>query len=511
MKDKTQAEIEMNVIGHITTNLEDIRIVRSKNIHQNYFLYTENGSKESLTKVLFQYAMQYFIQSGRLLSINALREMAKQDRLSLEPGGKGERLISILSQSQALPLDFDGFPMLLENLRDKMMGHIMIQVGECAKQSIKNEGPGKAFDEIYNLLTKMRVEYADDVAPTTTFEISKGYQQIYDDYIKCKNNPDLGKGLEVGWKALDNATNGFKRQTLNLIIGEVNKGKSTMLLNMARGMHEKGYNVIFFSFEMPMFQVKARYIASRLRLPYNDIVAGTLDEKQEKRLKNWFDDSEGQAMFKQFEKEAGAYFSIIDQPDDTSPAFIEQTVRQHRQYNGAPDAIFVDYLNNMRCDISSGNWWEHTGEAAKSLRKIARIYELVAFTAQQINREGLKIGRKKMEDDPMNFQVYPEHIEGWKEVINTCDSAIAFNPAPEKFELYVTRVKGRDWSVGNFKLSYIPTMSLITDEDAIYPDFFENSSTSDSEGFFDRFAALPGQREAVQDDLDALDIDAFDV
>jgi hypothetical protein len=279
-----------------------------------------------------------------------------------------------------------------------------------------------------------------------------------------------------------------------------------MLLNMAIGMHQRGYNVLFFSFEMPMFQVKARYVASRLRIPYDGFVHGTLDDCYEDKLQKWFDDTKGTAGFRQFEKEAGAYFSIIDQPDDTSPAFVEQMVRQYRQYHGAPDAIFVDYLNNMKCDVSKvAQWWEHTGVAAQGLRRIARIYDLTAFSAQQINREGLKFARKKMEEDPIAVQIHPEHIEGWKDVINTCDSAIGFTPDPDKQMLHVYRIKGRDWFVENFTLGYIPEMSLITNLSGIDQDLVRVAAVqNDMAGVFDDLSTVTGQREAGRDELDRI-------
>lgn len=505
----TQEELEMRVIGHITTSDEDARLVRIRNIHQDYFMYVMKGDKSSLTRFLFKNAMQYFQEHGRLMSVDGLEMKMKQDGYSGKRGELGERVVSLLVQCQALPLDYNSFPLLLEKLRDKMMEHLMFELGTKVRQTIKENGPTKAFDEACNYLMAKRVEYSDKAVPTTIFDISSGYQNIYDEYVERKAHPERAKGLEVGWKELDDATNGYKRQTFNLVIGEVNKGKSTMLLNMAIGMHKRGYNVLFFSFEMPMFQVKARYVASRLKLPYDGFVHGNLEESQELRLKNWFDDSNGTAQFRQFEKEAGAYFAIIDQPDDTSPSFIEQTVRQYRQYHGAPDAIFVDYLNNMKCDVSKvAQWWEHTGMAAQGLRRIARIYDLAAFSAQQINREGLKFARKKIEEDPLTVQIHPEHIEGWKDVINTCDSAIGFTPNIDHQEIYVYRIKGRDWFVENFTLGYIPEMSFIADIADRDADISRVAAAqNDMAPVFNDLRTLVGQREAGRDELDRANLD----
>ena len=507
MPGMTQDELEMRVIGHITTSIDDARLIRTRNIHQDYFVHVAKGDKASITRFLFKHAMQYFSEHGRLLSMDSLEMLMKQEGYSGKRGELGQRVVSLLVQCQSLNLDYNSFPMLLDRLRERLMDRLMVELGQKVRDTMKGSGSSKAFDEAYNFLQSKRVEYADEVAPTTIFDISTGGQQIYDEYMIRKNSPEQHKGLEVGWRDLDKATNGYKRQTLNLVIGEVNKGKSTMLLNMAIGMHRRGYNVLFFSFEMPMFQVKARYVASRLLLPYDGFVHGTLDDGQEQRLKAWFDDSGGNAQFKMFEKEAGAYFAIIDQPDDTSPAFIEQMVRQYRQYRGAPDAIYVDYINNMKCDTSkAAQWWENTGEAAKGLRRIARIYDLVAFSAQQINREGLKFSRKKSEDEPSQAQIHPEHIEGWKEVINTCDSAIGFTPDIDNHMIHIYRIKGRDWFVENFNVTYLPTMSLITDQVDLDETLAHIAAMqSPDAAAYNQLKALSGQREAAADEMDCVD------
>lgn len=463
----TQEEYEMRVIAHITTSIDDARLARTRNIHQDYFVHVVKGDKGSITRLLFKISMQYFLENDRLLTPDGVEIHAKRHGWSLKRGDVGSRLVSLLVRCQSMAIDRDSFPAVLDGFRDRMMARVLQDMGEVIRDAVKERNSTAAFEDAYNFLAAKRVEYADEYAPTRVFNVRESFPELWSEYTDRRDFPERYMGIKVGWKDLDEATNGYKRQTFNLVIGEVNKGKSTMLLNMAIGVHQRGKNVLFFSFEMPMFQCKARYVASRLSLPYDGFVHGRLSPAEEEKLRQWYEDKDGESLFRRCELSNGAYFVFIDQPDDTSPSFVEQTVRQYRQLYGPPDAIFVDYLNNMRCDVSkSAQWWEHTGVAAKGLRRIARVYDLAAFSAQQINREGLKFARKKIEEDPLSAQIFPEHIEGWKEVINTVDSAIGFNPDIDNQRMYVYRIKGRDWYTDAFELTYHPTMSQIIDKDA---------------------------------------------
>jgi len=507
----TQEELEMKVIAHVTTSIDDARLVRTRNIHQDFFVHVVKGDKGSITRLLFKIAMQHFLEHDRLMTPDGVEMWVKREGWSMKRGEVGSRLVSLLVRCQSLPIDRESFPVLLDTFKDRMMGRVLQDLGQIVRDTAKDKNPTAAFEEAWNFISAKRVEYADEAAPTQLFSVNDSFSDLWTGYVDRRDNPDRYKGITVGWSDLDQATNGYKRQTLNLVIGEVNKGKSTMLLNMAIGVQRTGKNVLFFSFEMPMFQCKARYVASRLSLPYDGFVHGSLNSDEEEKLRRWYEDKDGESEYRRLELGSSGYFVFVDQPDDTSPSFVEQTVRQYRQLYGPPDAIFVDYLNNMRCDVSrSAQWWEHTGEAAKGLRRIARIYDLTAFSAQQINREGLKFARKKIEDDPLGAQIFPEHIEGWKEVINTCDSAIGFNPDIDNHRMYVYRIKGRDWYTDAFPLAYHPTMSQITDLDS------DDISTSNPAmqntpiaADFGGLRRMTDQQEAADFDLDAAK-DLFD-
>ena len=79
MASLTQEDLEMRIVGHITMSIDDARLIRTRNIHQDYFVYVAKGDRSSITRYLFKRAMQYFNEHGRLLSCDALEMMMKQD------------------------------------------------------------------------------------------------------------------------------------------------------------------------------------------------------------------------------------------------------------------------------------------------------------------------------------------------------------------------------------------------------------------------------------------------
>lgn len=454
---KQHRDIEMKIIGHITTDIDDIRFLRERNISRDFFYYKSNTEDYCLTQTLFEFAMGYYRDNDRLLSREALiTELSKRGE-PLSEGSSGARLVALLMKCQTMNLDKNSFPALLDKLREDSVLRILGGVTSIIAENTKT--PSKAFEAVFNHLSNARVNLSSDSAPTKVFNVSTGMEEIYKEYQKRKENKEENKGLEVGWRQLDNATNGFKPSTLVLVIGEVGKGKSTILLNWASEINNRGKNVIFFSFEMPMWQVKARWAARQIKLPYSGFMHGELDEDDEEKLEKFYKDQiGGDEGFDRLQSQSKGYFIIVDQPDDTSPAFVEQIVKQYNSLYGPCDAIFADYLNNMKADDIGRNsqWWEQTGLAAKGLRRIARVHNLVAFSAQQINREGLKYGRKQMKDDEdiSSFTIHPEHIEGWKEVINSADSVIGFTPNDALCQMHIYRIKGRDWTCNPFTVRF---------------------------------------------------------
>ena len=465
MDDSTQhRNIEMLIIGHITTDIEDMRFLRSRNIGRDFFYYKHPAEDISLTQTLFDFAIGYYRDNDRLLSRDALIiELQKRGEV-LKEGSIGARMVALLTKCQSMNRDKDSFPAILDRLREDAILRVLSNVTKLIGESSKT--PSKAFESVYNYISNARIDLSEESSPTQMFNLSTGVQDIMDEYQFRKDNKDKIIGVNVGWPKLDEATMGFKKSTLNLIVGELGKGKSTVLLNWAAEANKQGKNVIFFSFEMPMWQVKARWVSRELRIPYDGFMHGSLEEEEEGRLREFYEKRlGGDEKFDEMLPKSGGYFIIIDQPDDKSSAFVEQMVKQCSSLYGPCDAIYVDYLGIMNeGSVGKGaQWWEHNGIAARGIRRIARIHNLVAFSAAQINREGLKYIHKQMEneDDLSTLTINPEHIEGWKEVSNTCDGILAFVPHDSLNQLHVFRVKGRDWFCTPFAVTFDPKTCYI--------------------------------------------------
>jgi len=466
---KYHLHVEMRVLGHITTDVEDMRLLRTRNIGRDFFYFKAAADDLCTTQALFDFAVGYYRDNDRLLSREALITELNKRGGTLKEGSEGARMVALLTKCQAMTLDKDSFPALLDKLREDVLLRVLGNVSTLIAQNAKT--PSKTFEAAYNYLSTARIDLSGESSPTQIFNLATGMGDMSKEYFDRKLHPEKYMGLEVGWGPLDKATKGFKKSTLVLVIGEVGKGKSTILLNWAAEVNNGGKNIIFFSFEMPMWQVKARWVAREMRIPYSGFMHAELSEDEEDRLHRFYEDEMGgDVMFDKLQNKSRGYFIVVDQPDDTSPAFVEQMVKQCNSLYGPCDAIFADYLNNMKVDGISRNaqWWEHTGLAAAGLRRIARIHDLVAFSAQQINREGLKYARSQMKDenDYASIIIRPEHIEGWKAVINESDSVIGFIPDDDigRSAMHIQKIKGRDWTCEPFSMRFLPEMCLVEDQ-----------------------------------------------
>lgn len=85
--------------------------------------------------------------------------------------------------------------------------------------------------------------------------IKMGMQRVIGD-IRSRFESDQMSGVPTGYKLLDYASDGWQKQTLNILSGVPGSGKTTMAMAMAMEA-SKTVPVLFFSMEMGMDQLKA--------------------------------------------------------------------------------------------------------------------------------------------------------------------------------------------------------------------------------------------------------------
>ena len=209
-------------------------------------------------------------------------------------------------------------------------------------------------------------------------------------YIAKSKNPELGRGIMTGYSCLDFVKNGMRPADLLLMCGETGTGKSMWLNNMAVNMwmqenkinmdpseHLPGFNVMYFSLEMPYDDCFRRTISAMADVPSYGIRDANLNLHEGKSMAQALD----------FMEDYGPQFDIIDVPRGFTVDELELHFQEARtRYR--PDVIFIDYLGLMEDIQNDGEQqdWLKLGQLTGKVHEFGRAYQVPVITAVQLNR-----------------------------------------------------------------------------------------------------------------------------
>lgn len=212
-------------------------------------------------------------------------------------------------------------------------------------------------------------------------------KQFTETYIEKQKNPDLGKGILTGYSFFDYIKNGLRPADLIVIAGETGAGKSVFMQNMATQIwmqdntletptdkFSKGYNVTYFSLEMPYDDCFMRGMSRLADVP----MYGIRDAKLSKA------EAMGLSKACKFIHRYPYDLDIVDVPRGFSVEQLEMSFEEIKA-RYTPDVVFIDYLGLME-DAEDGDDWLTLGKLAGKVHEFARSYSIPVVTAVQLNR-----------------------------------------------------------------------------------------------------------------------------
>lgn len=233
--------------------------------------------------------------------------------------------------------------------------------------------------------------------------LKESVEEFRDEFNAKIQNPDFDRGIMTGYSALDEATGGLRPSELILLGGESGAGKSMFLMNIALQiwmqnntieMHQnfnKGYNVVYFSLEMPFKPCRNR-VYSRLAGIPSKLIREPISKDGKMKLS-----SEQRLKLKialQFIKNYPYQFEIVDIPRGATAEQIEILFEEAKvKYN--PDIVVIDYLGIMDDDSKDDDWLK-LGKITGKVHELCRVHNTTILTAVQLNRA--KGGGKDSED-----------------------------------------------------------------------------------------------------------------
>jgi replicative DNA helicase len=288
----------------------------------------------------------------------------------------------------------------IEKLKTRYAQHIIGNLKSALPEEITND-IGPHISSIERTMADIR-----SLNKERSFEKKTLRQYVPEfkkEYTAKFKNPELGKGILTGYSCFDFLKNGLRPADLLIICGETGNGKSMFLNNMAINMWMQnntldtpqeeltsGFNVMYFTLEMPYQDCFRRTISQMADIPSYGIRDSKLNQLEAKAM----------AKALKFMERYPYEFDIID----VARGFTVDELELHFQEAKSrytPDVIVIDYLglmDNINQDGDAQDWLK-LGELTGKVHEFSRTHQIPTLTAVQLNRSDKKTKKKDDEDD----------------------------------------------------------------------------------------------------------------
>lgn len=186
-----------------------------------------------------------------------------------------------------------------------------------------------------------------------------------------------GLGIATGVDRIDDAIGGLKKKELMVICGRPGNRKTFLTIKILSNIlkSEMKYNVLFFSQEMLLEDLRERLEAIHLDIGYTDLSKGILDDYTRERyfnnLRKWenHQDQEGTV-------------TLIDSVNDTFG--VEMGIDDYK-----PDLVIIDGAYLLK-EYTAKSSWEKSMYVVRELKDLCRRKDVPIIITWQTNRESEK-------------------------------------------------------------------------------------------------------------------------
>lgn len=378
-------EIDFNILKAITTDT-----VKGLDFSNNY------------GNVLFDLAVK---EDAKLVTdyIKSYRSLPTKRTLLDKYGtdqDKIEKINNLWEKLKDHEYDVKEFSYDLEQLKERFKRQQLEKIYDNLERKLNNTDEDVLIRELN--LSLQEISVIRDGRTHTQKNVADYIDEFEERYKLLQNKEMVRPEIKTGYSMIDTLTGGIAPSELYIIGGDTGAGKSQLLNNLAIQMwmqgntihtppeeFEKGYNVLYFSLEMPYEDCFNRFLARMADVPQDSIKNTCLEPSQMQNMK------EALAFIKEYQK-AGNFFNIVDVPRGLTAEEMEL------RYNDAllhfkPDVVVVDYMGLMHDPhhMKDPDWMKLSYIAA-SLHEFSRAYNVAMVTAVQLT--DIKRGRKNKEN-----------------------------------------------------------------------------------------------------------------
>ena len=329
-------------------------------------------------RIVFGAILEAFERGGHVDVLTVEEVLSRRGEL-VEVGGR-EELIGFLNGVVSAA----GVGYHAEIVREKSIQRRLLEIcEEIAEQAYRNSAdPRELLDMAEERIFRIARMSAQQDIKSIEAVLQKTFERI--DFFRSQRGELTG--LPSGYTELDELTGGLQKGELVIVAARPSMGKTTLALNLAERVAQKGHGVLIFSLEMSAQQVISNMLCGRAQINGQAMRRGRITDGEYDRLQ---------------QEAARLYDSPIHVDDGSglSPATLRAKCRRHRQ-NQPLALVVVDYLQLMSGGHRVESRQQEIAQISRSLKGLARELEIPVVALSQLNRdvEGREDHRPRMSD-----------------------------------------------------------------------------------------------------------------
>lgn len=361
-------EIEKKVLHELVKNTAAIKMMLLAGVNYKYFQYTE-------TRNLFLIVEFNYKQHQQVLQSDTLQSwLTRSQKMNAEEKAQA----TVLFEEVKLLPDFSDVAVLIEDFIAYYKTTCVKNALDKSVSLLSNNQPDKAMSQLKTDIVNL--ERATSITQIQSGYFAENYQDKLIRYDDEKLNPEKYKGMELGFRTIDNITNGLPKGSVTIIIGSQKSAKSVLLGNIAFHNFNKGKRVYYHVNEGGKDLVENRFACRATGLVMDKIERRQLSDTELALYKDFFANNS---------KTKRMYIDSVARSNSTV-SYIEQKVNELR-VDGPVDLIMIDYMSLMKSESSSSKkTYEVLGDLAMDLKDLAGKLQLPIITIMHVNRDGMK-------------------------------------------------------------------------------------------------------------------------
>jgi RecA/RadA recombinase len=346
------------------------------------------------------------------LTVDKLDRMKKPPEAQQEYFEKIHELYDIRDSSDDSVID--------EKIEEYIKKHMFMDLLKKAAININN------LDQMAKISEEMRKIELMDVSSKQSeiINVLSDTEYVYQQLVTLSQNI-----ISTGFTDIDALNGGgLAKGELGMVVAASGTGKTMVLTNLTANYVKRGYNVLFIALEELANRMILKFHQTVFGLAKSQILTGGIVNREVIYKTH--------EMYKANDGQLGKLLFSRFPPSTVTPAKIEQLIANSILREGVNvDVVIIDYPELLRNPQATGNEAGDGGKLFEEMRRIGQEYNVVMWTAAQMNRSAYGALIRTA-----------EHMEGSLRKKNTAELIFTVNQSKQEYDagfirLYADKVR----------------------------------------------------------------------